>query len=86
MANATDRIERGPHEASAKLASGFGQTAGPSLIGRLRNRAYLLRCELERIEDTINVLDKNQQLVELVEAVLLAQGKAEGHGPLAPGY
>lgn len=54
---------------------------GPNVLDRLRNRRHRLHQELRRIENTIQFLEKNQAMVEVVEVVLLAQGKCDDVPP-----
>lgn len=54
-----------------------GMEPRQNLVERLNRRRRQLINEVNRLDRTIELLEKNAALVEVVEVVLLAQGKAE---------
>jgi hypothetical protein len=69
LQEATDAVK-------TKLAAEFG--GRPSLLSRLYNRRSHYQQMIRRINNSIEVLEKNQQIAEIVEIVLLSEQKADG--------
>lgn len=70
----------GPREARTPAPSGenlINKKEPRNLISRLHDRRHELHRELQRLENTILVLERNANIVEIVEVVLIAQTKAE---------